>query len=79
MKAYTYSEARQKLAAILTEVERSGPVRIRRRDGSSLVLKREPRTGSPLDVKGIGLGLSRREIAAIAREGRRDVRFSWKR
>jgi antitoxin Phd len=79
MKAYTYSEARQKLATILKEVERNGAVRIRRRDGSSFVVKREPRTGSPLDIKGVNLGLNRREIVALVREGRRDVRSRRKR
>ncbi|HEX9406358.1 MAG TPA: type II toxin-antitoxin system Phd/YefM family antitoxin [Thermoanaerobaculia bacterium] len=79
MRVYTYSEARQRLATILDEVERKGPVRIRRRDGSSFILNREPSTGSPLDVAGVDLGLARREILEVIRESRRKVPSSRKR
>ncbi len=79
MKVYTYSEARQKLATILDEVERKGTIRIRRRDGSSFVVNREPPAGSPLDIKGVDLGLGRREIVALVRESRRKTRLPRKR
>lgn len=74
MKVYTYSEARQNLATLLDEVAEGGAVRIRRRDGTSFVLKRERRRRSPLNVKGVDVKLSRREIVQIVRTSRRRTR-----
>jgi antitoxin Phd len=71
MKEYTYSEARQKLSAVLDEAKREGAVRIRRRDGQVFVLKSEQGVRSPLDVKGLNLNISREEIVEYIREGRR--------
>ena len=71
MKEFTYSEARQQLAAVLDRARREGAVRIRRRDGQAFVLSPERRRGSPLDVPGIDLGLSRDEIVSLVHEGRR--------
>lgn len=73
MKQYTYSEARQKLAALLARAQREGGVRIRRRDGSTFVLVPERSSGSPFDVPGITLGVGREEILSAIREGRRVV------
>ncbi len=73
MKEYTYSEARQKLSAVLDEAKREGAVRIRRRDGQVFVLKSERNVRSPLDVKGLDLHISRDEIIEFIREGRRKV------
>src|SRR5204863_66886 len=53
MKTYTYSEARQNLAALLEEATRSGEVRIRRRDGRSFAIRPAKPKRSPLDVDGI--------------------------
>jgi prevent-host-death family protein len=74
MKVYTYSEARQNFASVLEHARREGPVRIRRRDGESFVLKPEASTGSPLDVEGIDLDVTTDEIVAVVREGRRMFR-----
>jgi hypothetical protein len=71
MKQYTYSEARQKLAALLARAQREGGVRIRRRDGSTFVLRPETSAGSPLDVPGLGLSIDRNEILDAIREGRK--------
>ncbi len=68
---YTYSEARQKLAAILEKADREGEVRIRRRDGRVFVIRPEVDRKSPLDVPGIGLGLTAQEIVQFVHEGRR--------
>lgn len=71
MKAYTFSEAREKFATVLDEAERDGAVEIRRRDGS--VFRIVPATraeSSPLDVKGIRIGMSTDELVALVREGR---------
>lgn len=72
MKVYTYTEARQSFAAVLESARKDGAVRIRRRDGQTFLLKPEAVSGSPLDVPGVELGLSREEIIDFVREGRRE-------
>ena len=74
MKVYTYSEARQRLSALLEKARRDGSVRIRRRDGQVFVVHPQAPTQSPLDVGGLDLGLSRQEIVELVREGRRRIR-----
>lgn len=71
MKEYTYSEARQRLAALLERARREGSVRIRRRDGQAFVLRPDISGGSPLDVPSAELGLTRAELLGFIREGRR--------
>lgn len=71
MKSYTYSEARGNFATVLDEAERDGAVEIRRRDGAVFrVLPLRKFKGSPLDVKGVKLGVSAADLVAIVREGR---------
>jgi hypothetical protein len=70
MRVYTYSEARQNLASLLETAQREGAVRIRRRDGQSFVLQPESSEASPLDVKGVDLGVTTDEIVSMIREGR---------
>ena len=72
MKEFTYSEARQQLAAVLDRARRERAVRIRRRDGQVFVLAPEKRHGSPLDVASLDLDISRNEIVSLVHEGRRD-------
>ena len=71
MKEFTYSEARQQLAALLDRARRDGAVRIRRRDGQVFVLRPEQSKGSPLNVLGLTVGVSRDEIVDLVKEGRR--------
>jgi hypothetical protein len=71
MKVYTYTEARQRLASLLERAKKEGGVRIRRRNGQLFVLKPERPAGSPLDVKGIDLGVTTDEIVAFIRESRK--------
>ncbi|MEK6815199.1 MAG: type II toxin-antitoxin system Phd/YefM family antitoxin [Nitrospirota bacterium] len=71
MKVYTYTEARQRLASLLERAKKEGGVRIRRRNGQLFVLKPEQPAGSPLDVKGIDLGVTTEEIVAFVRESRK--------
>ena len=73
MKVFTYSEARQNLASLLDTAENDGAVAIRRRNGQQFVLRPEDSMASPLDVKGVDLGVSSREIVALIREGRERV------
>ena len=70
MQVYTFSEARQKLAAILEQASKEGEVRIKRRDGRSYILKPETSPKSPLDVKGVDLDISASEIVDYIREAR---------
>jgi PHD/YefM family antitoxin component YafN of YafNO toxin-antitoxin module len=74
MKTYTYSEARQNLAALLEEASRSGEVRIRRRDGRSFAVRPAKPKRSPLDVESVETGLSGEEIVNVIREMRRRPR-----
>ncbi|MFT3890435.1 MAG: type II toxin-antitoxin system Phd/YefM family antitoxin [Anaerolineales bacterium] len=71
MNTYTYTEARQKLASLLEQAAKYGEVRIKRRDGQVFVIKPQKPSGSPLDVDGIDLNLSRGEILESIEEGRR--------
>ena len=72
MKVYTYFEARQSLASILDEAYREGAVGVRRKDGCMFVLRLEPSKGSPLDIKGMNLGVTTDEIVEFIRERRRE-------
>jgi prevent-host-death family protein len=71
MKAYTFSEAREKFATVLDEAERDGAVEIRRRDGSVFrIVPASRATSSPLDVKSVRVGMSTEDLVALVREGR---------
>ena len=71
MRAYTYSEARRKLASLLDRAVEEGEVKIKRRDGQSFVIRPEPKEGSPLDVEGVDLGITTAEIMSCIEESRR--------
>jgi|SRR5215472_6166375 len=73
MKVYSYSEARQQLAELLNRARREGQVEIRRRDGQVFVVRPTTSAGSPLDVPGVGSGLSREEVVGLVRESRRST------
>ena len=68
MTIYTFSEARQKFASILEKARREGKVLIKRKDGSLFAIQPVSKEESPLNVKGIDLGLSAAEIVDIIRE-----------
>jgi len=67
---YTYSQARQQLAAVLERARAEGEVRIKRRDGIEFAVRPVERSRSPLDVKGIDAGLTAAEIVGFVREVR---------
>ena len=71
MKVYTYTEARQKLASLLDQAAKEGEVRIKRKDGRVFVIRLLPKAESPLDVEGIDLGITTREILEFIEEGRK--------
>lgn len=70
MIVYTYSEARQNLAALLDRAAEEGEVRIRRKDGQIFVIKPLSHPTSPLEVPSVNLEISTEEIVRIIREGR---------
>src|SRR3990170_5237920 len=70
MKTYTYSEARQRLAALLEQARREGRVQIRRRKGELFVLKPATANRSPLDVPAVRANLRPGELVRWIREGR---------
>ncbi len=68
MKVYTYSEARQKLSAVLDRAKAEGEVRIKRRDGGEFIVRPARRRGSPLDVEGVDTDVTAEEIVESIRE-----------
>jgi hypothetical protein len=72
MNTFTFSEARQKFAAVLDCAERDGEVRIVRKNGTAFIIRPEKPTRSPLDVPGIDLKISAADIVEIIREGREE-------
>ena len=68
MRAYSVTEARQKLAEVL-DAAKIEDVIIRRRGGETFLLSLQRRSGSPFDVPGIsGLDISADEIVEVIRE-----------
>ena len=70
MKEYSFTEARQHFASILDEAKKEGVVCVKKRDGESFYIRPATLKKSPLDVKGVNLGMSSSEIVDIIREGR---------
>lgn len=75
MEAFTYSKARQNLSRLLDIALDQGEVKIRRRDGTSFVIKpeRDKKSKSPFDVKGVQVkGISRDIILKSIKESRKE-------
>ncbi len=68
MTLYTYSEARQKLASVLDQAQDTGEVLIKRKDGSTFIVKPVISSQSPFDIEGIDLDISAEEIVDIVKE-----------
>ena len=68
MTVYTFSEARQNFASLLDKAKREGKVLIKRKDGTIFEILPITPKDSPLNVKGIDLGLDAEEIVSILRE-----------
>ena len=73
MKVYSYSDARQQLAELLSRARQEGQVEIRRRDGQAFIIRPTATAGSPLDVPGVDSDLSREEVVGLVRESRRST------
>ncbi|HDQ44180.1 MAG TPA: type II toxin-antitoxin system Phd/YefM family antitoxin [bacterium] len=70
MTTYTYSKARQNFSNILEMAQKKGEIFIRRKDGSLFVLKPYCKSGSPLDVPGVDISITREEITGYLKEAR---------
>ena len=68
MTTYTDEQARQQLDAILKTATSDGEVRIRAKDGQEYALRPVASKPSPLDIPGVNLHLSAKEIAGFVRE-----------
>jgi antitoxin (DNA-binding transcriptional repressor) of toxin-antitoxin stability system len=72
MKTYTYSEARERLAALLDRARREGRVQIRRRNGQVFLLLPAKSERTPLNVPGVRAKLPRGELLTWLRDSRED-------
>ena len=72
MITYTYEKAQQNLSAILAKSAREGTVRIKGKDGKVYVVKPAKSLRSPLDVKGVKLGITTEEIVQFVQESRKN-------
>ena len=70
MREYSFTEARQHFAFILEQAKKEGVVCIKKRDGESFYIKPATSKKSPLDVKGVDLGITSSEIVRAIRESR---------
>ena len=66
----TYLETQENLSVLLERAREEGEVRIKRTDGQVFVLKPEKPKRSALNVAGIDLGVSTKEIVEFVRDGR---------
>ncbi|WP_396269335.1 type II toxin-antitoxin system Phd/YefM family antitoxin [Ideonella sp.] len=71
MKVYSFSQARQQFASVLECAEQEGQVKITHRDGRAFVLMPVKTQHSPLDIRGIDLGVDRAELLQALHESRR--------
>ncbi len=69
MKVYTYSQARQNLAAVLNE-SKGDQVLIRRRGGDAFAIVPQRTQGSPFDVPGIRTQTTTSDILSAIRDSR---------
>lgn len=65
-----YLETQENLSVLLERAREQGEVRIKRDDGQVFVLKPEKKKRSALDVAGVDLDVSTKEIVEFVREGR---------
>ena len=68
MTIYSYSQARQNFSSLLNKAKEEGEVMIKRKDGSTFILKPISAQLSSLDIEGIDVGISREEIVDIQRD-----------
>ena len=71
MTTFTFSEARQRFAAVLEKAKSEGRVLVKRKDGTVFMIQPVERPESPLDVEGVNLRLTAEEIVGMVREIRK--------
>ena len=71
MRTFTFSEARQRFAAVLEKAKSEGRGLVKRKDGTDFMIQPVAKPESPLDVEGVKLKLTADEIVGIVREIRR--------
>lgn len=70
MTIYTYSEARQNLSTLLDIAKKEGEIIIKRKDGSTFVVRPINMNKSPLDIEGVETDLTLDDIVDAIREVR---------
>ena len=70
MTIYTEAEVQQQLKAVLDGARSQGEVRIRMEGGEEFIVRPVGRGRSPLDVRGVDLGLTSDDILRVVRESR---------
>ena len=70
MIIYTYSDARQNFSKLLKEAQEFGSVMIKRQDGSKFIVTPFQEDISSLDVEGINIDISRKDIIEAIRTTR---------
>lgn len=66
----TYTETQENLSVLLERASNEGEVRIKRSNGQVFILKPEKDKRSALDIAGIDLGVSTKDIVDFVRDGR---------
>lgn len=66
----TYTETQENLSGLLERASNEGEVRIKRTNGQIFILKPEGAKRSALDIEGINLDVSTKEVVEFVREGR---------
>ena len=66
----TYTETQENLSVLLESASDESEVRIKGTNGQIFILKPENGKRSALDIAGIDLGVSTKEIVEFVREGR---------
>lgn len=71
MIVYSYTEARQRLSALLERALSEGQVKLRSRDGRVFIIRPErPLKSSPFDVRSLKLPITKADILEAIRESR---------
>ncbi len=71
MTVYSYSEARERLSALLEKALHEGQVKFRSREGQVFVIRPEqPLKTSPFDVRSLNLPITKSDILEAIRESR---------
>jgi len=70
MKQFNFTEARNNFASVLEMAKQEGIICISKRDGESFYITPVKPEKSPLDIKGVDIGLSSNDIVSLVKEGR---------